>query len=38
MLTVICSLRKSKSSSQFDKLSLAVESFDPSKVSASSIG
>lgn len=36
--TVICSRRKSKSSSQFDKLVFAVDSFEPSNVSASSIG
>lgn len=37
-LTVICSRRKSKSSSQFDRLVLAVDSFESNKVSASSIG
>jgi hypothetical protein len=33
---VICSRRKSKSSSQFDKLFLAVDSFELSSSSASS--
>lgn len=37
-LTVICSRRKSKSSSQFERLVLAVESFVSSRVSASSMG
>lgn len=37
-LTVICSRRKSKSSSQFDKLVWAVDSFDDNKSSASSMG
>ena len=37
-LTVICSLKKSKSSSQFDKLVCADESFELNNSSASSIG
>lgn len=36
--TVICSLKKSKSSSQFDKLCFAVDSLDCRSVSASSTG
>lgn len=38
LLTVICSLKKSKSSSQFDKLSFAAFSFESRSDSASSIG
>jgi hypothetical protein len=37
-LTVICSLKKSKSSSQLDRLCLAADSFCSRRVSASSIG
>lgn len=38
MLTVICSLRNSRSSSQLEWLCLAAASFDVSSVSASSRG